>query len=155
MNKTVIALKKIPAGFTLLELVVVLAISALLLAVTVPRAGALYDDVLLSRQSHALEKDLLWLRGQARTKGLPGTFRVTDDSHYALTLGSGADAQTETRPLMSRRLRLSAGSIDQEIIFQPRGTSYTKCTLTLHAGSHHRSVIVSDFGRVRVSKEPS
>ena len=45
-------------AFTLIELVVVLGILSLLLVVTVPRVGALYDRQLVEQQVRLLEKDL-------------------------------------------------------------------------------------------------
>lgn len=153
MRKTVIRPKRQQTGFTLAELVVVLAIAGLLLSLTLPRVGALYDDVLLSRQAHILEKDLLWLRAQARLKGVTATCRRTDDSHYSLTLAPDAEGsiQSAKRALISPRLHLSVSASKDQVVFQPRGTAYDKCTFILTSGRSSRQVVVSNLGRVRVA----
>ena len=69
MRKTIIAQKKHRRAFTLIELVVVMFIMGLLLMVAVPRVGALYDRQLVEQQAQLLEKDLIWLRSEARKMG--------------------------------------------------------------------------------------
>ena len=107
-------------AFTLIELVVVLGILSLLLVVTVPRVGALYDR-------------------QLRCEG-----------GYRLTVRDANGEQTQIKALVSERLRLQANSLTGQIVFEPRGTAYDKCTLTVRCGEQARTLVVSNLGRIRV-----
>lgn len=58
--------------------------------------------------------------------------------------------QTQTKALVSERLRLQANSLTGQIVFEPRGTAYDKCTLTVRCGEQARTLVVSNLGRIRV-----
>lgn len=146
MNKEPIAQKNGRHAFNLIELVVVLAIMALLLMVVVPRVGALYDRQLVVQQARLLEEDLLWLRSEAQRTGEKTVFQREDSGGYSLSVGT----RRETRVLISARMTLSASSRGGRIVFEPRGTAFDKCTLTLHCGQQTRTVVVNNVGRVRV-----
>lgn len=146
MKKATIVRRKPRRAFTLIELVVVLAIIAVLLLVVVPRVGALYDRQLVEQQAHLLEQELLWLRSEARSSGEKATFKREDKSSYSLS----AAGKTERRELVSARMTLSASALGGQIIFEPRGTAYDKCTLTLRCGKQTRTVVVSNLGHIRV-----
>lgn len=146
MKKGAIARRKVRRAFTLIELVVVLAIMALLLMVVVPRVGALYDRQLVEQQARLLEQELLWLRGEAQRCGEKTIFQREGSDSYSLSV----DGARETRTLVSARMTLSASSRGGRIIFEPRGTAYDKCTLTLRCGKQTRTVAVNNLGRVRV-----
>ena len=136
-------------AFTLLELVVVLAIMALVLTVTVPSVGALYDRQLVEQQARVLEQDLMWLRSEAQRSGKSTTFE-RKASGYTLTVETTEGSQVQRKTLVSGRVKLSANSLSGEITFAPRGTAFEKCTLTVRVGKQARTVIVSNLGRVRV-----
>lgn len=146
MKKGAIARRKVRRAFTLIELVVVLAIMALLLMVVVPRVGALYDRQLVEQQARLLEQELLWLRGEAQRCGEKTILQREDSDSYSLSVNGAR----EMRTLVSTRMTLSASSRGGRIIFEPRGTAYDKCTLTLRCGKQTRTVAVNNLGRVRV-----
>lgn len=146
MKKAIIARRKPRRAFTLIELVVVLAIIGVLLMVVVPRVGAIYDRQLVEQQARVLEQELLWLRSEARSSGEKATFKRENSSSYTLS----AAGTTERRELVSERMTLSASALGGQIIFEPRGTAFDKCTLTLRCGTQTRTVVVSNLGHIRV-----
>lgn len=148
MNRKTFAQNKHRA-FTLLELVVVLAIVSLLLVVAVPKVGVLYDRQIVEQQARLLEKDLIWLRSEAQRSGSKASFKRQSDG-YTLTVQDADGKHVQTKALVSRRVRLSTNSLTGAITFEPRGTAYEKCTLTVRCGKQARTVIVSNLGRVRV-----
>lgn len=150
MKKGTIGRKRHRPAFTLIELVVVLAICGLLLVVTVPRIGALYDRQLVEQQARLLENDLVWLRSEARRSGENASFRRQGSDGYSLTVQGEDGVRSEMRTLVSPRLQLSTTSTGGQIIFQPRGTAYEKCTVTLRCGEQARTVVVNNLGRIRV-----
>ncbi len=134
-------------AFTLIELVVVLAISGLMLVVVVPRVGALYDRQLLEQQTRLLEEELLWLRSETQVRGVVSSLQLDGDGGYRLQV----QRQVEQRTLVSSRMRIEASSRAGRIAFSPPcSTAFEKCTLTLRLGEQTRTVAVSDLGRVRV-----
>lgn len=146
MKKAIIARRKPRRAFTLIELVVVLAIIGVLLMVVVPRVGVIYDRQLVEQQARVLEQELLWLRSEARSSGEKATFKRENSSSYTLS----AAGKTERRELVSERVTLSASALGGQIIFEPRGTAFDKCTLTLRCGTQTRTVVVSNLGHIRV-----
>lgn len=146
MKKAIIARRKPRRAFTLIELVVVLAIIGVLLMVVVPRVGAIYDRQLVEQQARVLEQELLWLRSEARSSGERATFKRENSSSYTLS----AAGKTERRELVSEHMTLSASALGGQIIFEPRGTAFDKCTLTLRCGTQTRTVVVSNLGHIRV-----
>lgn len=150
MKKGIFGQNRHRNAFTLIELVVVLAICGLLLAVTVPRLGALYDRQLVEQQARLLERDLIWLRSEARRSGENAAFKRQGSTSYSLTVQGEDGSRSEMRALVSDRLRLSATSTGGQIVFRPRGTAYEKCTVTLRCGEAVRTVVVNNLGRIRV-----
>lgn len=147
MNRGIFAQREPRRAFTLIELVMVLAISGLLLVVVVPRIGALYDRQLLEQQARLLEEELLWLRGETQVRGIVTSLQLDGDDGYRLQV----QRRVEQRDLVSSRMRIEASSRAGRIAFSPpRSTAFEKCTLTLHLGEQTRTVAVSDLGRVRV-----
>lgn len=149
MRKTIIAQKKHRRAFTLIELVVVMFIMGLLLMVAVPRVGALYDRQLVEQQAQLLEKDLIWLRSEARRSGEKAFFQGASQS-YSLTVKDGQGTHTQTKALVSARMVLETSARERQIIFEPIGTAFDKCTVTLRCGAQARTVVVNNLGQIRV-----
>lgn len=136
-------------GFTMMELVVVLAILALMLIMLVPRVQLLYEEQLLGQQARLLEKELIEVRAMARRSGEVASLSLKDAQHY--TIQSGEKVLRE-EALLHPSLSLSVEGMRQMIRFRPKGTSYDKTTLELtskHGGVRH--VVVNNLGRIKVT----
>lgn len=83
-------------AFTLIELVVVLGILSLLLVVTVPRVGALYDRQLVEQQVRLLEKDLIWLRAEAQRSGEKASFARCEGGYRLTVRDANGEQRTDT-----------------------------------------------------------
>lgn len=152
MKKANIAPKKHRRGFTLIECIVVLAVISLVLIVTVPRLGIIYDRQLVEQQVRLVESDLLWLRSEAARTGGPTIMQCGVGEGYTLTILENEEAKTETRALVSKRLTMSTNARYGQVIFQPRGTAFEKCTIRIQSGEVVRTVVVNNLGRIRVGR---
>lgn len=71
-------------GFTFLEIMLVVAIIAVVAAVAIPRFAPSQDRALVKQAAQQLQNDLLYFRQLAETKGTPQTVVFNDDSSYTL-----------------------------------------------------------------------
>lgn len=152
MKRESIGLKKYRHAFTLIELVMVLGIISVVLVVTVPRLGAIYDRVLVEEQTRIVEQDLLWLRSEARRTGAAAIFQSGVGEGYNLTVVDNKESKTEHRAFVSERVSMSSNARYGVVIFQARGTAFEKCTLTISAGKEKRTIVVNNLGRIRVGR---
>lgn len=152
MNEVIIVQKKYRRAFTLIELLVVLIIISVMLVFAVPRLGALYDRQLVEQQIRLIEKDLLWLRSEARRTGAAAMMQSGVEGGYRLTVVVGGETKSEQRTLVSERLQLSTNARYGQVVFQPQGTAFEKCTLTIRSGKEVRTVVVNNLGRIRVGR---
>lgn len=145
-------------GFTLLELLVALAIASLLLGIAAPRLYALVPAFELDRATRILAIDLERARWLAITRNarsrlvidlVAGSYvaEVEGGSSYVpvfardLGAGVGFDAAASTRVVDGRIV----------FVFQPRGNTATLATVALQAsGDLGRRVIVNAAGRARI-----
>lgn len=139
-------------AFTLIELVIALGIISIVLVVTVPRLGSVYDRVLVEEQTRMVEQDLLWLRSEARRTGAATIFQSGSEKVYRLTIFENNENKVEQRGFVSDRITMSSNARYGVIIFQARGTAFEKCTLTIRAGKEVRTIVVNNLGRIRVGR---
>lgn len=151
MSMETIAQKRNRQAFTLVECLVVLAIIAIVLWVGVPALGKIYEQQLLEQQTRLLEEELIWLRSEAKRTSIPASFKVIDQHTYRLTIGVGETSESTTHTLIHKRLSLTCNATEGTVLFSPAKTAFTKCTITVRGKYAMRKVVVSDFGRVKVS----
>ena len=101
MKRVITGQKRYRHAFTLIELVIVLGIISLVLVVTVPRLGGIYDRVLVEEQTRIVEQDLLWLRSEARRTGVATVFRCNGANGYTMTVVENDESKAENRPFVS------------------------------------------------------
>ena len=152
MKRVITGQKRYRHAFTFIELVIVLGIISLVLVVTVPRLGGIYDRVLVEEQTRIVEQDLLWLRSEARRTGVATVFRCNGANGYTMTVVENDESKAENRPFVSERVSMSSNARYGLVVFQARGTAFEKCTLTFSAGKEKRIIVVNNLGRIRVGR---
>lgn len=147
------------SAFTVLELLVALAVAGLVLAIAAPRLHALVPAYELDRAARLLAIDVertRWLavarNSRARlvvdlaaeswTAEVEATSGWTPVFDRDLRSGVGFDAAASTR--------VSGGRIT--LVFEPRGNTATSATVALTAGDAlRRRVILNAAGRARIT----
>jgi type IV fimbrial biogenesis protein FimT len=143
------------SGFTLTELLIVIAIAAILLTITVPSFQQLFAKLKLEGAASELSADLQYARSQAVADNRNVTFSTTSSSSYSI-VGS----QTPTA-VSYKVVTLPAGvSVNSpaDVVFRSeRGCTNTTCsaadtafTVTHSQLSGTLRLIVNNMGRVRL-----
>lgn len=157
-------MRKIPNGFTLVELMVTIAVAAILLTVGVPSLKSLYDAYRGSSEISRIQQALSFARNQAISYGAPVAVCPNNDGsscgtswQSGLLIYATTTANTAT---VSKVLKVVEGfnSSDRvaggNIVFRPDGlTSNTQQVSFIYCpngdSSGSRSVNVSSSGMIR------
>ncbi|HEV8177869.1 MAG TPA: GspH/FimT family pseudopilin [Gemmatimonadales bacterium] len=137
-------------AFTLPELLLVLALTAVLLGVAIPRFSAVLDRIEVSAAAGHVAAAHSRARLMAVTQGIVAILSVDT---FALTIRRrGAIEPLWTEPGPAAHRVALAGPVRQ-FTFSPEGFSLglSNATIRLSRGSATRNVIVSRLGRVRVT----
>jgi general secretion pathway protein H len=113
------------AGYTLMELVVVLAVLAIATALVAPAVGRTAEDVAARAQVASVAAFLRGAREQAVTSRQTVEVRVDRDAH-ALLLRRAAREGEDTpaaRRAFAAALRVESATTPSAIVFQPQGMS--------------------------------
>ncbi len=148
----ILSQKDMQTGFSLIECVVVLCIMALVLWVSVPALGNIYEKQLVEQQTRLIEEQLVWLRSEAQEKECRASFRVINKGQYALSVIDGDGSQTKEYSLMHHRLSLESNAQDGTIEFSKEKTSFEKCRVIIKGKYQSRHIVVSNLGRIRVEE---
>lgn len=153
-------------GITLVELVLTIAVLAILAGAGVPPMLALLERMRLGSAAEALRGDLLLARSEAIRRNTPVTVSIRSDAAhtrwcYALNTGDGCDCfrpgDCRLRHAPGRggsstefkRLRLGSNFRGGVLRFFPARGTATAGTAWLAAGGHRVQIKVSALGRVR------
>lgn len=112
------------AGFTLLEMLLVIAIISILVAVAIPRFKPNQEHANLRLAAQQLQNDLLYLRQLAETEEIDQTICFFEESRYALNPADPANptANDDIRSLpLNIRLLSVTGVDDNKITFDKQG----------------------------------
>lgn len=142
------------AGFTLTELLIVIAIAAILLTIAVPSFQPLFAKLRLEGAANELNADLQYARSQAVADNRNVTFSTTSTSTYSI-VGS------QTTPVTYKTVTLPSGvsvnSGTSVIFFGERGCTNATCsapdaafTVTHSQVNGTLQLIVNNMGRVRL-----
>ena len=137
-------------GYTLLELAVVLAIVALVTAVTLPRFDALLDRIAVERAASELTTALAVTRNRAVMRATRARLSIAGDS---LRIDEWGDrtwvAATRWPGPDQHRVALTASN--PVVIFDPRGLGWglANTRVVLQRGSQSATITMSRVGRVK------
>lgn len=141
-------MRKIPRGFTLVEIVIVLTIAGLLSAITISRAGGFIDRIEVHGATTEAESMFSRARHIAIARGSQTTLDI-DPARGTLSIRGSNEV------LSSRDLGAAHGvSIDTNrtsITYSPIGVGYgaANFTMILSRGRAADTIYVSRLGRVR------
>ncbi len=137
-------------GFTLPEILLVLAIIGLSLGIAVPRIAALRDSLAVEQETNHILAAHHRSRMLSMARGRPVTLSVGADYVSIRLTGDPADFWGAPGPVASG---VTLEGPTRRMTFSPLGytTGLSNATLRLSRGAAHRTVVVSRLGRVRVT----
>lgn len=133
------------SGFTVMELIVGIAIAAILMGIAVPSLMSLLPTLRLSSAARQIATDLQVARMKAISQNAQNTvtFNVANGT-YAFTFGS------ISRNLDTLYPGIRIQSVTSNPIFTPRGTTQSAVTIAITNGSAQKLVCVKTVGRVNI-----
>ncbi|HEY7251591.1 MAG TPA: GspH/FimT family pseudopilin [Methylomirabilota bacterium] len=143
------------AGYTLMELVVVLALLAVAAALVAPAVGRTAEDVMARAEVASVAAFLRVAREQAVTRQQTIEVSLDRDAHSLLLRRAARDGQetAPTRRTFSTLLRVESGATPAAITFQPQGMSSGARLLVETPGPRLYVVTVDALtGRVRTQR---
>lgn len=137
------------AGFSLPELVLVLALIAMLLGIAVPRISLALDRIEVGQAAARIAAAHSRARLMAITKSQVVVLSVAPNALTISPRGFPAPLWSDVGPANSG---ISLSSPNHSFTFSPEGFSLglSNATLRLSKGAATRTVIVSRLGRVRI-----
>ncbi len=141
-----------PRGVTLLELLVVLAVVAVLAAIGLPRAAALLDTVATERAARRVVAAHRVARFTAIARSSVMLVTVTADS-LAVRAVRGPDTTTVWRTPGPAADGVSLSGPERPLAFAPTGLplGLGNATFRLARGRSSRDVVISRLGRTRIA----
>jgi general secretion pathway protein H len=142
------------AGYTLMELVVVLALLAVASALVAPAVGRTADDLMARAEVSSIAAFLRGAREQAVTSGQPLEVSVDRDAHSLVLRRAARDGHEAAaiRRAFSARLRVDSGATPSAIVFQPQGMS-TGARVMVEMTGQRRYVVAVDALTSRVTTQ--
>lgn len=136
------------AGSSLVELVVALAVMAILLAIGAPHVGSTRDGAAVSSAASAVMAELALARHAAIARGRRVAV-LFDGPHALVTVAM--DGDTLARRRLDAKLGVALAVTRDSIAYGPTGLGYgaANTRLILHRGRSADTITVSRLGRVR------
>lgn len=145
-------------GFTLVELMIIVAILAIITVVAVPTASRMSKNQLSDRLYQELQLDLRYARSHASTTARQIRFEPVASWQQGWQIVD----QTDNRVIRKRSHTLDAGLISSAdissatpLIFAPDGSSNADATLVINVpgctGLRVRSLMINRIGQIQIS----
>ena len=152
MNSDKAAKRGISGGYSLAELMIVIACAAILLTAGVPNIVRLQKEWALWGGARLMETSLHWGRMRAISSNSPVIFEIDDtlQEFYWVDAASGDRYASSTRHLPAGIRVTSAPR--RPLRFYQHGNAVPAGTYTIAGDAGSYSVIVSPGGRIRVQK---
>jgi prepilin-type N-terminal cleavage/methylation domain-containing protein len=138
-------------GFTLPEILLVLAIIGLSFGIAVPRIAALRDGMVVEQETNQILAAHHRSRMLSIARGRPVVLSIGADSVSIRLVGDAADLWAARGPVATG---VTLEGPVRRMTFSPLGytTGLSNATLRLSRGAAHRTIVVSRLGRVRVTR---
>jgi prepilin-type N-terminal cleavage/methylation domain-containing protein len=138
-------------GFTLVELMLALAVAGLLFGIALPRLSGALDHIEVASAANHLIAAHQRARMMAITRGQVLVLSVQAANLAIRSRGQTAPLWTEAGPADSR---VALEGPARQFIFSPEGLSLglSNSTLRLTRGDASRTIVISRLGRVRIGR---
>lgn len=142
-------MKKVRAGMTLVEILIVVAIMSIVLAMALPKAGNMNDRNQMRSAKDGISARIATARAAAIGTGKTATFYLAADSMRYTTGSGAAETAKGTTISLSRQFGVTVTSPAVTIAFDGRGmTSGSGQKVTFTRGSLTDSLCISPIGLI-------
>ena len=143
-------------GFSLIEMIVVMAIISVLAGITIPVYLSMQPSIRLNGAARQLMGDLMWARMQAISQNNEFRIIYKDNRRYTILDDDNNDGvNTAGEAIIVKDIQnkyydvIYSSSNTNDLIFFPRGNATNLTTITLTNISGTKKVSVSITGRVK------
>jgi type II secretory pathway pseudopilin PulG len=151
MTRWAVRYKK-EAGFSLTELVIILACAAIMAALAAPSISHLQREWALWGCAHSVENSLQWGRMAAISANTSMLFEVGDNGHrFGWIDPESGDPYADSVRFLAPGIRI-VSSPKHPLRFYPHGNAVPAGTYVLEGETGSYSVVVSPGGRIRFQK---
>jgi len=123
--------RKIRKGFSMFEMIVVLAVVAIALAVAVPLMSGMFGDTPSRAAADMVKSRWAEARAKAMEQGKPYRFQVIDDHRFRVAPDDTFDDDSRQPEELPRDVNFGADTANYTVVFQPDGTANTNLDLPL------------------------
>jgi prepilin-type N-terminal cleavage/methylation domain-containing protein len=136
-------------GFTLVELVCVLAVLGVLVGITVPRLVGGGDRWVVREAREEVVALVYRARMEARRRG-EATLEVSEEGSVLVRTASGEVAGRWSPAVPGLRIEIGGARREATLRFGPNGVGrLANATLILRRGREEAEIVISQYGRVR------
>ena len=137
-----------PGGFTIVETTIVLAVTAALLAITLPRAARFVDRIEVRGAVSEIESLFSLARHVAIARGAQVTLDI-DPANRTISIWAGAELVRTREVGLAHGVQLTSNR--PSVTYSPIGVGYGASNLTMVVSRNRATdtIVVSRLGRVR------